>query len=125
MERDGEDVLGMAAARPCPGRHRRWRIENRSKRSGLRIAGDTYPRKNCRRAIALMDVAIDGHRGANFAVSLHAADGDGHVVDHAEAFTVTRKGVMESSADADPHSVVRGMISGQHGPPGGEPEGAH
>ena len=50
---------------------------------GTRGAG-----KNHGRAIALMDIAIDRHRGANLVVTLHAADGDGHVVDHAEAFAV-------------------------------------
>src|SRR5208282_6046425 len=116
---------GEAAARPRPGRGRVRGIENRSKRRGLRLAGDTRAGKNHGRTIALMDVAIDGHRGANLAVTLHAADGNGHVVDHAEAFAVTRERVMESTADADRHAVVEGMIGSQHGTACGEPEGAH
>src|SRR5208282_1963151 len=71
--------------------------------------------KNCGRAIALMDVAIDGHRRTNLVVTLHAADGDGHVVDHTKAFAVIGEGVMESSADADRHAVVQGMVGGEYG----------
>src|ERR1039458_5751327 len=125
MEREGEDVLGRAASRPCPGHDGRWRIQSRSKRGDLRIAGPSHGSKNCGGSIALMDIAIDGHGGANLAVTLHTADGDGHVVDHAEAFAVTRMGVMEASADADGHAVVKGMIGGQHGTAGGQPEGAY
>src|SRR5208282_5046282 len=92
---------------------------------GWRIAGDTRAGKNHGRTIALMDVAIDGHRSANLAVTLHTADGDGHVVDHAETFAVIRERVMESTAKADRHAVFEGMMGGQHGTAGREPEGAH
>src|SRR5580700_12059026 len=112
MEREGEDVLGVSAVRPGSRRDRRWRI----------VASAS---KNCGRAIALMDVAIDGHCGANLTIALHATDGDGHVVDHAEAFAVTGERVMESSANADGYAVVEGTIGGQNRAAGGQPEGAH
>jgi hypothetical protein len=67
-------------------------------------------------------VAIDGHGLVNLAIALHAADGDGDIVDHAEAFAVIGERVMESSADADRHAVVERVIGGQHRAAGGEPE---
>ena len=90
-----------------------------------RLAGHPRAGKNRGRAVALMDVAIDRHRGANLVVALHAADGDGHVVDHAEAFAVIGERVMKSSADADGHAVVEGLVGGQHGTARRQPEGAH
>jgi len=53
-----------------------------------------------------MHVAINRHRPGNLAVTLHAADGNGHIVDHAEAFAVIGERVMKSSADADRYSVA-------------------
>src|ERR1017187_8105863 len=72
-----------------------------------------------------MHVAVDRHRGANLAVALHAADGNRHIVDHAEAFAVIRERVMESSAKADRDAVVEGMPGRQNGAARIEPEGAH
>lgn len=72
-----------------------------------------------------MDVAVDGHRFANLSVTLHATNGNGHIVDHTEAFPVVRKRVMKSSADADCYTVLEGMIGGQDRATCGEPEGAH
>lgn len=49
----------------------------------------------------MVDVGIDDHGGADGAVMLETADGDGYVVDDAEAFAVVGKGVMEAAADVD------------------------
>src|SRR5580692_35975 len=118
MERNGEDVRRVGAARDVAA----W---IRSGRPWKRIAGNTRTGKNHGCAIALMDVAINSHRGANLAITLHTANGDGNVVDHAEALAVTGEGMMESTANVDGHAVVEGTIGCQHGTARGEPEGAH
>ena len=69
-----------------------------------------------------MDVAVEGHGGADFVVALHATDGNGHVVDHAESLTVIRKSVMESSAEADADFVSEALAGREDGAAGGEPE---
>ena len=69
-----------------------------------------------------MDVAVDGHGGADFIIALQAADGDGNVVDHAESFTMVRKGVVESAANADADSVYQALTRSQDRSAGGEPE---
>jgi hypothetical protein len=81
--------------------------------------------KNRGRPVSLMDVAIYCHRFANLLIALHATDGNRNIVDHAEAFAVIGKRVMESSSDADGHAVDEGMIGGQHRSASGEPEGAY
>jgi hypothetical protein len=55
--------------------------------------------ENCRRTIAVVNVAVNRHSGANLAVALHAANRNRHVVNHAEAFAVIGKGVVKSAAD--------------------------
>ena len=72
-----------------------------------------------------MHVAINRHRPANLAVTLHASDGDGHVVNHAEALAVIGERVMESSANADCHTVAESIIGGQNGAARGQPEGLY
>ena len=91
----------------------------------LTAAARCRPRtgKNRGRAIAVMHIAIDGHRVANFFVALHATDGDRYVVDHAEALAVIGERMMESAADADRNAIVERMISGQHGAARSQPEG--
>jgi len=65
MERDGEDILGVALRRliPCGAGCDGFIMKLGTDGSGS--LGTRVPEKNHRRAIALMDVAIDGHRGAN------------------------------------------------------------
>src|ERR1700677_2628579 len=104
MERDREHIFGVAAARTC---------------------SQPCARKNRSRAVALMDVAVNRHRFSNFFVALHAADGNGHIVEHAETFAVIGEGMMESSANVDGDAVVERMISGQHRAAGRKPKGTH
>ena len=61
-------------------------------------------RENGRRAIAVVDIAVNRHRPLNPAELLHLADRDRHIVDHAKAFAMIGMRVMEASADvhADP-----------------------
>ena len=56
-----------------------------------------------------MHVAVDGHRGANLVVALHAPDGHGDVVDHAESLAMIGKGVVKSAADADADFVGQSL----------------
>ena len=70
-----------------------------------------------------MGVAVDGHGGADLVVALQAADGDGDVVDHAEALAVIGEGVVKSAAEADGNFVGQALAGGEDGSTGGEPEG--
>ena len=72
-----------------------------------------------------MNVAVHGHGAGDPVIALHAANGDGHVVDHAEAFAVVGEGMMKSAADIEGNSIVERIIGGKDGTSGGEPEGAH
>src|SRR3982074_622388 len=72
------------------------------------------PRKNRRRAVAMMHVAIDSHRSANLAVSLHAANGHCHIVDHAESFAVVGKCMVKTSANVDGNAVSQSLACGQN-----------
>src|SRR5580692_958746 len=96
MQRDGEDVREATAA---------------------------LARKNCGGAVALMDIAIDSHRRANLAVPLHTSNGDGHIMDHAEAFAVVGKRVMKSSADVDGDSVMQCILCRKNRSACRQPEG--
>src|SRR2546430_3718163 len=71
---------------------------------------------DCSRAIAMVNVAIDSHGSADFVIALHAAYGDRHVVDHAEALTMVREGVMKSAADVEGDSILQRILSRQDGP---------
>ena len=59
-------------------------------------------REDGRRAVAVVHVAIHHHGAPDHAVALQPPDGDGDIVDGAEALAVARKGVMESAADVEP-----------------------
>src|SRR5271166_3169099 len=59
------------------------------------------PGKNRGRTVALMHVAIQGHRGANLVVALHAADRNSYIVDHAESLAMIGKSMMKPAANAD------------------------
>ena len=64
------------------------------------------PRKNGRRAVALVDVAIHRHGALDGLVFLQAANADGKIVEHAEALAVVRVGVVKSSAHVDRCSLL-------------------
>ncbi len=58
-------------------------------------------RENGGGSVAVVNVSVDDHGGADGAVVLESADGDGDVVDDAEAFAVIGESVMEAAADVD------------------------
>src|SRR6202044_1367386 len=94
--RDGEDI-GCIRILAAHSLRRHWRTRGR----GQRVAGRALGGENRGGAVALVDVAIDCHGRADFAVALQAADGHGYIVDHAETFAVAGKSVMESATDVD------------------------
>src|SRR5579863_5257948 len=102
MQRNGEHVSGMRSTNFAGKRgiHRR-RIESRCSGGRQKRARRSCPGKNCRSAVALMHVAIDGHCGTNLVVPLHPPDGDCHIVNYAEAFAVVREGMMKAATNAD------------------------
>ena len=59
----------------------------------------------------MVHVAIHGHRACDLFITLHAANGDGHIVNHAEAFAVVREGMMKSAADIKCHPILQSIIS--------------
>src|SRR6266513_2189182 len=73
----------------------------------------------------MVNVAIDSHGSADFVIALHAAYGDRHVVDHAEALTMVGEGVMKSAADVEGDSILQRILSRQDGPARRYPEGLH
>src|SRR5205085_5313937 len=98
---DGENVAGVGLVHP--GRLRRRELATCSRRQ--RAARDTCSSENYGRAGSLMDVAVHRHGARDFVVALHAADGDGYVVNHTEAFAVIGKSMMETSANVDGDAV--------------------
>ena len=60
------------------------------------------PVENERRAVAVVDIEVDD-RGALEAARLQIADGDGDIVERAEAFAVVRERVVKSAADVTDH----------------------
>jgi hypothetical protein len=74
-------------------------------------------------AVALMDVGVNDHGGLDGAVGLQAANGDGDVVDDAEAFAVIGKSVVKAAAEVRSGSGGEGALSCFDGAAGGEPDG--
>src|SRR5580700_11938178 len=77
--------------------------------------------KNCRRSVALMDVAVHRHRGTDFSVALQSPDCHGYIVDHAESLAVVREGMMKSTANVDGDAIDQSLPRRQHGSSGREP----
>jgi len=76
--------------------------------------GTRTPAKICGGAIALVDVAVYGHGAGDSVIALHAPDGDGHIVNHAEAFAVVGKRMMESATDVEGDVILQSIIGGQN-----------
>src|SRR3982074_2787061 len=72
------------------------------------------PAKDRCRAVAMMHVAINSHRCANLAISLHAANSHGHIVDHAESFAMVGKCVVKASTNVDRDAVSQGLARSQN-----------
>src|SRR5439155_24079323 len=97
-------------------------LKGRSRERGKWLARRARACENSSRAIAVVNVAIHGHGGADFVIALHAADGDRHVVNHAEALAMVGEGVVESAADVEGDSILQRILSSQDGPARRQPE---
>ena len=53
---------------------------------------------------------------------MQAADGDGDVVDGAEAFAMVGVGVMEAAADVGAEAIAKRGLRGEDGAAGSEPD---
>src|SRR5207237_10061787 len=71
-----------------------------------------------------MDVAVYGHGAGNLVVALHATNGDSHVVNHAEAFAMVGKGMVEAAADVEGDAIFQRIVRSQDRPTRSRPEGA-
>jgi hypothetical protein len=60
-----------------------------------------------------MNVTVHRHGTRNFIVVLHASNGHGYIVDHAETFSMVREGVMKPTADVEPDTMIQREISRQ------------
>ena len=105
--------------------HGGWRLDERivvqlvdREREHAFVAGE-----NCGSAVAMVNVGVDHHCSFNCFVVLQAADGDGYIVDYAEAFTVIRAGVVESAADIRGPAVVQRFLAREDCPASGQPAG--
>src|SRR3954468_24174051 len=119
MQRDGEDVARMSAAHDGLSAEYGWPA------GWQRFTHSTCSRKYRCGSVAVMNVAIDGHGSPDFAIALHAANGDRDVVNHAKAFAVIRKGVVKSAADVDRDSIVQCILRSKNRTAGSEPESLH
>ena len=81
--------------------------------------------KDSGRAVAVVNVAVDCHGGANLVVALHAADGDRNVVNHAEALAMVRESVVEAAANIDSDAVFESMVRRQNRSARRQPERLH
>src|SRR5579871_4627584 len=88
------------------GRFFGWIIVELVKREGQNAC---VARENCRSAVAVVDVEVDNEGTLNGSVVLKSADGDGNVVDGAEAFAVSSKGMVESTADVESDAIAEGV----------------
>src|SRR5437879_2188162 len=105
--------------------HQRTFSENYwpTRRQGVAYRSRARENRCC--AIAVMNIAVHGHRSANLAVALHAANCHRHVMNHAESFAMVWKCVMKSSADVDCHPVFQCLLCGQNGAARSEPKRVH
>ena len=64
----------------------------------------------------MVHVAVNRHCGAYLFIALHAAYGNSYIVDHAKAFAMICKGMMEAPADTESHAILQRMIGSQNRP---------
>lgn len=71
----------------------------------------------------MMDVGVDDHGGFDGMVELQAANGDGDIVNDAEAFAVVGESVMEATADVYSATCGESALPCFDGAAGGKPDG--
>ena len=90
-----------------------------------KCSGWPWTSKDKRSAVSLMYVAIHRHGPTNLAPLLHGSNGNGKIVDHAEAFSMFGKGVVKSAANIDANTIVQCAFRCQDRTSSVEHEGVH
>src|SRR5215212_9235091 len=72
-----------------------------------------------------MNVAIDDGCAAYQAFGLQRADGDGDIVQHAEAFAMIRECVMSAAAEVRPYAINQGRARSGKRARDGQPRAAY
>src|SRR5205823_784481 len=106
MKRNCEHVAGSGTTDIRTARHREsfgWKY----------MAGFTHPTKNGGCTVALMNVTVHRHGPHDFLVTLQSADGDRHVMNHAETLPVVGECVMKTAPDIETDPVVQRTSAGQ------------
>src|SRR5437763_100638 len=116
MQRDGEDIPSVRSA------HCRFSAQDSWPAGRQRLTDGARSSKDCSRAIAVVDVAINCHGGADFVVTLHAADCDRHIVNHAKTFAVVGKRMVESAANVYRDSIDERVLSREYRAARSQPE---
>src|SRR5689334_24061323 len=104
MKRDGENVAGVGA--PQLG----LRMQGRRPARGQRLSGNAHAREDGRGSVSLVNVAIYGHGAGDLVVTLHAANRNRDIVNHAEAFAVIGEGMVKTSGNIESNPVVERVI---------------
>src|ERR1700751_6189739 len=107
MEGDREDV----SLRTTSSGETWIPVRNRSKNSGG--------------TVALVHIAVESHRGTNLLVTLHAANRDGDIIDHAKAFAVIGKGVVKSATNRNGNAIVERGLGSEYRTACCQPESVH
>jgi len=81
--------------------------------------------KDRRGAITVVDISIDDQGSGDLVAGLQGSDGYGDVMDGAEAFAVTRIGVMEAPTEVASKAVAKSGFGGQDGTASSKPERPH
>ena len=120
-------ILGVANAIRQMDIEARWRLLAGvivelvdGKREYRKIAGE-----HGRRAVSVVHIAIHHHRLQDGFLVLQGSDGDGDVVDRAEALAVTGERVVESTAHVEADAAREGVPRSQYRAPGRQPERFH
>src|SRR5579863_3867791 len=118
VQRDGEDVSGVSVTQLAG-------IHGRSGPRGQGIVGGASAGEDGGGAVAVVDIAVHGHGGADLVIALHAPDGHGHVMNHAETFAVVGEGVVKAAANVNGDALFQCVLRSQDRATGRKPEGAY
>src|SRR5690348_5639584 len=89
--------------------------------AGQRMPRPDLGRENYGCAVAVVYVAVDGHRPRNLAFMVHPLDGDCDIVNHTKTLAVVGMGVVKTAADVARHAITQRQVSGQNRSAGRQP----
>ena len=81
--------------------------------------------ENRRGAVPVMHVGIHDHRRLDRAIELQTPDRHGHIVNHAEPFSMIGIRVMKSAADIRRPAVLQRALARENRASRGQPAGVH